>query len=339
MRRFSSARFTLTALLTLALVGVGATPSSGSTVTWELIEDSLNLGMSGVSPHVEKTPSGDRVWRSDGPSGTVVSMCNEAGVCTSESFTNGAGGPINDFTISQTPSGLRAYFKQVDPRTSSQAIYSAPCLDTTCLTIGAATLTTADMRVSSNVKGWGVPDPVRLPDGRIRIYNVESPTVGRCLEKVASYISSDGITFTKEPGWRLEGGYVDTEVLRANNGDWLMILADIACTSSNNQKLFVSTSPDGLTWSTPAVLTGSGPFRLDPAGYEISANVYRIYYAMGGANNTFTIHRATLRIKQGASSSPARTGRNRTTITCTKGKQSKQVTGVNPKCPKGFRKR
>jgi hypothetical protein len=99
MRRFSSARFALTALLTLALIGVGATPSSGSTVIWELIEDSLSLGMTDVSPHAKKTPSGDRVWRSNGPSGTVVSMCNEAGTCTSESFANRAGGYINDFTI------------------------------------------------------------------------------------------------------------------------------------------------------------------------------------------------------------------------------------------------
>ncbi|NBX13029.1 MAG: hypothetical protein EBR06_04310, partial [Acidimicrobiia bacterium] len=63
---------------------------------WELIDDSVSLGMNGVSPHVEKTASGDRVWRSDMvPGGTAVSLCSEAGSCTSESlqFAEQGGAP------------------------------------------------------------------------------------------------------------------------------------------------------------------------------------------------------------------------------------------------------
>jgi len=324
------------------LLAVTAAQPSSAVVEWELIDDSVSLGMNGVSPHVEKVAGGDRVWRSDGPSGTEVSLCTDAGVCTSERLTTTGGGPINDFAVAQTTSGLRAYFKRVEPQTNTQAVYSAPCLTADCLSIGAATLTSSGMQVSKDIRAWGVPDPVRLPDGRIRIYIVESPVEGNCTEKIASYISADGISFTKEPGWRLEGGYVDTEMLRAKDGEWLMILADIGCTASRNQKLFISTSTDGLTWSKPTVLTGSGESKLDPTGYEVSTNVFRIYYSAGDPRNAFVVKRATLRIKStpagsvGVTQTPKATTKSKT-ITCVKGKTVRKVTGTT--CPKGFTKK
>ncbi|MGA1261195.1 MAG: hypothetical protein ACO31F_04180, partial [Ilumatobacteraceae bacterium] len=73
----------ITATMCLAvLTTLATTRTTHAVVEWELTDDPVSLGMSGVSPHVEKTASGDRVWRSDGPSGTVVSICTEAGVCT-----------------------------------------------------------------------------------------------------------------------------------------------------------------------------------------------------------------------------------------------------------------
>ena len=335
----------MTGLALGVLVSLSIAQPSSAVVEWELIEESVSLGMNGVSPHVEKVAGGDRVWRSDGPSGTEVSLCTDAGVCTAERLTTTGGGPINDFTVVQTASGLRAYFKRVEPQTNTQAVYSAPCLTADCLSIGSATLTSSGMQVSKDIRAWGVPDPVRLPDGRIRIYIVESPVEGNCTEKIASYISADGITFIKEPGWRLEGGYVDTEMLRAKDGEWLMILADIGCTASRNQKLFISTSTDGLTWTQPTVLTGAGESKLDPTGYEVSANVFRIYYSAGDPRNAFVVKRATLRIKStpaggvGITAKPKATtpsGKSKT-ITCVKGKTVRKVTGGT--CPKGFVKR
>jgi hypothetical protein len=183
----------------------------------------------------------------------------------------------------------------------------------------------------------------------VRIYIVESPVIGKCLEKIASYISPDGITFTKEPGWRLEGGYVDTEIIRAKANDYLMILADIGCTPSRRQQLFVSTSKDGLTFSAPQMLTGTGVEGLDPTGYEVSPNLFRIYYSQAGANKAdqnYQIKRGTLTLSQASSSTSEGTGVSSGTskpakksITCVKGKSSKKVSGVNPKCPKGFKKK
>ncbi|NCX60172.1 MAG: hypothetical protein EBW98_03140, partial [Actinobacteria bacterium] len=316
--------------------------------------DPVSLGMSGVSPHVEKTASGDRVWRSDGPSGTVVSICTEAGVCTAETFSTGTGGPINDVTIARTKSGqLRAYFKQVEPSTNTQTVYSAPCNDANCLSLGAATITSTGMRVSKDIRAWGVPDAVVLPNGDIRIYIVESPVDGRCTEKVASYTSADGISFTRDAGWRLEGGYVDTEMLRAKDGEWLMIMADgPGCATASGalkvQQLFVSTSTDGLIWATPQLLTSTDNGRLDPTGYFVeSQNAFRIYYASGrSAENNYTIKRATLRIKDtakgggvGITTTPKVTtpSSKSKTITCVKGKITRKVIGT--KCPAGFKKK
>jgi hypothetical protein len=350
------------AAVAVALISLVSSANVSAVVEWEFVEESVSLGMSGVSPHVEKVAGGDRVWRSDMvPAGTAVSLCTDAGACTSETLTATGAGPVSDYTVAQTPGGLRAYFKRTDPSSNTQAVYSAPCTTADCLSFGAATMTSTGMQVSKDAKAWGVPDPVRLPDGRVRIYIVESPVPGKCTEKIASYISSDGISFTKESGWRLEGGYVDTEVLRAKDGDWVMILADIACTASNNQKLFVTTSIDGLKWAEPQVLTGAGEFKLDPTGYEVSTNVFRIYYAAGNpVSANPSIKRGIMRIKEtpaggvGVTKTPTATtpagGVGVTTtptattpasksksITCVKGKTVRKVTGTT--CPKGFKKK
>lgn len=310
---------------------------------FKMSEDNLTLSMTGASAHVERFNGVDRVWRSDGAAGTVASDCNDAGVCTSVSLTGRLG---YDFTVVTFPNGnKRAYFKDMDP--SSQQVYSAPCLDAGCTSIGSRSVTSEEMKVPSSQKAWGVPDAVLLPDNRVRIYIVESPVVGRCLEKIASYISTDGITFTKEPGWRLEGGYVDTEIIRAKAGDYLMILADIRCTSSNRQQLFATASKDGLSWSSPQLLTGAGVEGLDPTGYEVSPDVFRIYYsyspATKGAEN-YQIKRGTLTYTATQAQTPPKevsekvsTGKK--SITCVKGKSIKKINGINPKCPTGFKKR
>jgi hypothetical protein len=340
------------------LLAVGLPHASAQAVVeWQLTDDAVSLGMNGASPHVEKTASGDRVFRSDMvPSGTAVSMCTDAGTCSSETLTVSGGG-VSDYTVAVTTSGPRAYFKRVNPATNTQAVFSAACNTSDCLSFGTATLTSTAMQVAKDTKAWGVPDAVRLPDGRIRIYIVEKEDSatkgGSCPEKIASYISGDGVSFSKEPGWRLEGGYVDSEILRAKDGEWVMILADgPGCTTSTGapkvQQLFVSTSTDGLTWAKPQVLTKTDIGRLDPTGYEVSPNVFRIYYAAGGSgafdpNTVYSIKRATMRIADttkggdvGVTKTPAAKAKTKA-ITCVKGKTTKKFTAT--RCPKGWKKK
>ncbi|MGA1612166.1 MAG: hypothetical protein ACO38R_09350, partial [Ilumatobacteraceae bacterium] len=272
--------------------------------------------------------------------------CNDAGSCTSVSITGRLG---TDFTAITLPNGTRrAYFVEISmtPGANTKSVSSAPCLTAACTGVGTSTVAAAELVVSQNEKAWGVPDAVLTPDGKVRLYVVESPTLNsNCPEKVASYISSDGISFTKEAGWRLEGGYVDTEVLRAKDGDWVMVMADGPGCGDRVQKLYMSTSNDGLTWAKPQKISGSDLRRLDPTGYEVSPNVFRVYYATATAGAlgdvTYTIKRGTIAIKQSSSDVAVTGGKKKTTkttITCAKGKTTKKVTGVNPKCPRGFKK-
>jgi hypothetical protein len=296
----------LSAIATSALVGVIliAPAQAAFAKSWSFSEDSVSLGLKGVSPHVQKTSKGDRLWRSDMvPTGTAVTICDSSGNCTQEAFSTGSSGPVSDYTIAKSPTGWRAYFKSTDP--SSQKIMSAPCTTDDCLSFGTAVLTSTDMVVPKEQKAWGVPDAVTLPDGRVRIYIVESDMSQKtsCPENVASYISSDGISFTKESGWRLTGGYVDSEILSTKKNNWVMIVADgPGCGGSKEsrkpQQLYITTSKNGLKWAKPKVLTKTDAGRLDPTGYEVKANTYRIYYAEGSiTDNNYTIKRATLRLK------------------------------------------
>ena len=334
----------VSAVLAALLATVISTQPAHALVEWALAEDAVSLGLTGVSPHVERTGNADRLWY---PSlaGTIASDCTDAGACTSVPVTGRLG---SDFTAITLPNGTRrAYFVENSPGASTKSVSSAACSTAACTAVGTSTVAAAELVVSQNVKAWGVPDAVVTPDGKVRLYVVESPVEGSCTEKLASYISSDGITFTKEAGWRLENGIsVDPEILRAKTGEWLMVLADGPGCSDGVQKLYVATSNDGLTWSTPQKISGSDLRRLDPTGYEVSTNVFRIYYATAVAGAlgdvTYTIKRGTIAIKQSSAEVAITGGKKettKTTITCVKGKTTKKVTGVNPKCPSGYKKK
>ena len=327
------------------MLAISFTPlhTASALVEWALAEDAVSLGLTGVSPHVERTGNADRLWY---PSlaGTIVSDCTDAGACASVPVTGRLG---SDFTAITLPNGTRrAYFVETTAGATTKSVSSAACLTTACTAVGTSTIAAAELVVSQNMKAWGVPDAVLTPDGKVRLYVVESPVDGRCTEKLASYISTDGISFTKEAGWRLENGIsVDPEILRAKTGEWLMVLADGPGCSDGVQKLYMTTSNDGLTWATPQKITGSDLSRLDPTGYEVSTNVFRIYYAtaVAGAlgDKTYTIKRGTISIKQSSAEVSITTGTTakKATITCVKGKTTKKVTGVSPKCPSGYKKK
>jgi hypothetical protein len=306
------------ALVVSAVVIVGCSSNEADGASFA--DDSVNLGMTGVSPHVERVGAVDRVWRSDGPQGTAVSDCTDAGTCTAVSANWGS--PINDFTAVTFGGKRRAYFKKMDPNSGTQGVYTAECANAECTSIGAATLTSSQMQVPTTMKAWGVPDAVVLPDGSgVRIYIVESPSMNSsCPEKVAAYRSADGISFTKESGSVFsKDGFVDTEILRAKTGDWVMIMADgPGCGPA--QKLYVATSADGLNWSMPQTLTSSDRSRLDPTGYEIAPNQFRVYFAASGgrADMNFQIARGTLSLTASSKATTATSKGVKAGATCSK---------------------
>ena len=321
----------LIAVATLVAVTMATSQQTTASSSWSFTDDSTNLGLTGVSPHVERTGSVDRLWYSGGPGGTAVADCTCSGSCTAVAANWGS--PINDVTFATFGGVKRAYFKKMDPMSGTQAVYSAPCLTADCVSIGAATLTSEQMKVSSSVRAWGVPDAVELPGGAgIRIYIVESPTMSSsCPEKVASYTSTDGVSFVKDAGYRFsKDGYVDTEILRATTGSWLMIMSDgPGC--GNTQELYMSDSTDGLTWSNPVAITGSDKSRLDPTGYETSpgSNVFKVYFATSGGRQdmNFTIGSGTLKVAAASSSTAATTAaKAKIGATCTKAGAKASIT-------------
>lgn len=299
MSRFFKGFIAVTIFVGTAAVTSG-TVSAAS--TWEFSEDSVSLGINAVSPHVERTNGNDRVWYPSLPSTAVVD-CNDSGSCTSVA---GVGRLGSDFTAVTLPNGSRrAYFVEMVPNDGTKTVKTAACVSADCLSVGPATAIAADVAVSTSTLAWGVPDAVVTPEGKVRVYLVVSPTVNSsCPEKVRSYISDDGISFTQESGFRLEGGYVDTEVIRAKAGDWLMLTSTGPGCGNGMQQLFITSSTDGLTWSTPQQLTAADKRRLDPTGYEVSPNVFRIYYSTADSRmtETYTLRRGTLKIGSGSSS-------------------------------------
>ena len=303
MSRFSKG---LISSVVLAATTLAFSQGSSAAVSWSFSEDSVSLGLSGVSPHAEKTGAVDRLWYSGGPAGTAVADCSDAGSCAAVSANWGT--PINDVSFATFGGVKRAYFKKMDPGSGTQAVYSAPCATADCVSIGAATLASEGMKVSMQERAWGVPDAVELPGGAgVRIYIVESPSKSSsCPEKVASYTSTDGVNFVKDAGYRFaKDGYVDTEVLRAKTGEWVMIMADGPGCGSH-QKLYVSESTDGLSWSSPVALTGTDKSRLDPTGYETSpgSNVFKIYFAAAasGKSMDYTLGRGSMKVGSAATS-------------------------------------
>ena len=303
MSRFSKG---LISSVVLAATTLAFSQGSSAAVSWSFSEDSVSLGLSGVSPHVEKTGAVDRLWYSGGPAGTAVADCSDAGSCAAVSANWGT--PINDVSFATFGGVKRAYFKKMDPGSGTQAVYSAPCATADCVSIGAATLASEGMKVSMQERAWGVPDAVELPGGAgVRIYIVESPSKSSsCPEKVASYTSTDGVNFVKDAGYRFaKDGYVDTEVLRAKTGEWVMIMADGPGCGSH-QKLYVSESTDGLSLSSPVALTVTDKSRLDPTGYETSpgSNVFKIYFAAAasGKSMDYTLGRGSMKVGSAATS-------------------------------------
>ena len=125
-----------------------------------------------------------------------------------------------------------------------------------------------------------------MPNGLVRVYWVYTED-NFSPEKIASATSktSKGVEFTIDSGYRGDNGYVDFEVLKAEEGDWRAIMSftphylpDIP------QSLFYATSKDGLDWEfSKERITEKDFSYLDPTGIPIDDKTYLI--VMSGETN------------------------------------------------------
>ena len=371
---FSAVVLSSTLLMSLA----NANQTGG---TWTFTPENINLNLRGVSPYVEKTASGlDRIWFASPdalPDPVMVVDCNEAGSCVRQTLASRFG---SDATFVTLKDGTRkVFFVEMGP--GGKKIRFATVTGNTLAHGAISDLNVAGSSVPQNERAWGVPDSVVLPDGRVRVYWVlaDQATAKPGLpESVVSATSTDATasSFVRDAGTRLTGGYVDTDILRAKDGDWLMMVS--TGPGAGTQYLYMATSKDGLAWDVlPNAISSNSESALDPTGYETGTNTWRIYYASAApgkrTDENYILKRATLTWKAPvatptptptptpvATATPTPTPTEtpvptptpsatvvatvkpvvkKTTITCVKGKTSKKVTAVNPKCPAGYKKK
>ena len=223
MKRFLGAFAALIFSLSFLIAPATAQISGG---TWTLTTESVSLNLAGVSPFVEKTSAGlDRIWFPGAaalPDPVMVVDCTETGICTRQSLASRFG---SDTTIVTLKDGTRkAFFVEMGP--AGKKIRFATITGNTLAHGEVTDLNVAGASVSQNEMAWGVPDAVLLPDGRVRVYWVlADQATGKpgLPESIVSATSTDATAsiFLRDPGTRLTGGYVDTKILRAKDGDWV----------------------------------------------------------------------------------------------------------------------
>lgn len=237
-----------------------------------------SLTTEGVSPHLELVDD-DTVrifYSSITAGGLVVAECTLDFECQTSAVLQ----RMSDLTVVTTGSGdRRGYWVEMNPESGNKEIYTGLVSQDGTSLSDSRSLGYSD----EGQMGWGVPDAVTLPDGRVRLYWVVSGE-GRAQEKIvsATSIDSSGTTFTQDDGFRLTGGYVDFEVLDASEAIWVAVMS----TSPENlpdtaQGIFVATSPDGLEWSTSGVsISPDTASYLDPTGIKNADGSFTLVLAV-----------------------------------------------------------
>ena len=239
----------------------GATPSNEPSQPGWVVGEFSTVAPEGVSAHLARTESGYRLaYGSYGAGGWVVSDCSMQWECS----VKGAIDRVADLTVVTLASGaLRAYFVEINPETQQKEIFTAEISEDWLTLSGRTSIGFND----GGLPAWGVPDAVVTPEGLVRVYWVV-PGEGMANERVisATSIDSNGLDFVLDQGDRLTGGYVDFEVVRAIDGDWLALASSSPeGLPRNPQGLFVATSSDGLVWQVdPASIAPSDRSYLDP---------------------------------------------------------------------------
>jgi hypothetical protein len=120
-------------------------------------------------------------------------------------------------------------------------------------------------------------------------------TTSRSGEAIVSATSTDssGTQFTPDAGYRFTGGYVDSDIIQATDGNWIALVSTGPGTPP--QRLYSATSTDGLTWSVNNnALTPTSVNSLDPSAVPTGPNSWRVYYSVSPAADPFNNHRVVV---------------------------------------------
>jgi len=202
------------------------------------------------------------------------------------------------------------------------------------------------------------PGIIKLASGGYRAYFSTVPILGSAsvAQKSYSATSPDGLTWTPDSGVRIgTGSSLDQSaehptVINHSDGSVTMFYFDNIA-----HGLYYASSKDGLTFSNPTALDLSplsprfrtasgndpdifldkngdmilwaGEFSPSIGGYILAVKLTQA--SAGGSSTTATT----------ATTGATATTTAKTTISCVKGKTVKKVTGTNPKCPAGYKKK
>ncbi|MEM3163930.1 MAG: hypothetical protein QXO51_00675 [Halobacteria archaeon] len=171
---------------------------------------------------------------------------------------------------------VRMYYKGGDgkeggPGTAVHKVFSAVSSD-------GLTFTKEGLRIDPDKtgdRGWAsVPEAIKLPDGRVRIYYVTGDLENN--NGIASAISNDGLTFTKEPGARVRN-LVDPALLLLPDGRFLLLAANPGAYRDIPAGIYAYTSQDGLTFGDrQTVLQQSMVF--DPTVLQLDGSTLRVFF-------------------------------------------------------------
>lgn len=158
---------TLTAVVALS---VAAAP--GALAASFDLSKTQSTGMGGVSPFaVSIDPATDRVFHSAGEAGGwLMSECTVGGSCTNASLPPQFGSDYTQVTLADGT--LRAYF--VNPAMDGGKEITTARVDYVGGVPQLSDVTGLGIKASPEQRAWGVPDSVVTPDGRVRLYWVES---------------------------------------------------------------------------------------------------------------------------------------------------------------------
>lgn len=251
------------------------------TVSFSWKKDSDQRVVDGSVPYVHTLKDG-RVRLYYCKDGGILSAISKDGLTFTKEpgvrISSGTGfeAHVCDPTVVDLPGGkMRMYYKGANtmsggPGQSIHKIYSAISSD-------GLTFQKEGLRIDSETSGdngWAsVPDAILIPDGRVRLYYV---TAAAGEHGIGSAISSDGLTFVKEPGLRVPN-LVDPALVRIKD-KYLLFAASIDERFARVPKgIYYLESSDGLEFSEPvAVFQGNDVY--DPSVLKIDENTVRVFY-------------------------------------------------------------
>jgi hypothetical protein len=197
----------------------------------------------------------------------------------------GSGNPesiVCDATIIDLPDGkIRMYYKGANgpggPGHALHKVFSAISSD-------GLNFQKEGLRIDSEKtgdRGWAsVPEAIKLPDDRVRIYYVSGDF--EALGGTMSAVSQDGMNFQKEASARVKT-LVDPAVTFLPNGKYLLLAVvlppppNAPLKSEQLLGIYSFTSDDGLTFGNQQlVLQEDGVY--DPSIVWLSNDTYRVFY-------------------------------------------------------------